>query len=301
VVDVRDIKRTQLTAVQQLQLAEIILNYLSFSGNDGDREALFSTIFYSVNFQKSDVPHRILGLVSSLAVAFRKYEVLQCIASWMSAAGVDNPAVLAIAIDLSRDFVTDEFSEKYNYLPQKAYLFTAVFLIAIGKAYKATPPPQRLIDQVTIWIESSPHVCFIAPQSAVFELFRWCAHSPSRQEETQAQSRLHLALMSAIDRAGKGAQLQVIPHIMTLIQELRVKREHAISTSNNGGAGGSTLGGHYSQEVERGVDMLFQLIQMLIAAECLDRNEIHPIFESSEEALLPRTELYELMKSIYFR
>ncbi len=46
--------------------------------------------------------------------------------------------MLSIASDLSRDFVTDEFPEKYNYLPQKAYLFTAVFLIAIGKAHKIT-------------------------------------------------------------------------------------------------------------------------------------------------------------------
>lgn len=75
--------------------------------------------------------------------------------------------------------------------------------------------------------------------------------------------------MQAIDRAGKGAQLQVIPHIMTLIQELRVKRE--LVASNNNGAVVTPAA------VERGVDMLFQLIQMLISAECLDRNEIRKL------------------------
>ncbi|ODM94493.1 hypothetical protein Ocin01_12179 [Orchesella cincta] len=287
VVDARDIKRTKLSASQQLQLADIIVNYLSFSGDETDRQALFNSIFYSINFQKGDVPLRILGLVTSLSVAFRKSEILQCIAVWITAASLENPAVLCIAYELSRDLITDEFPDKYQNLPQRSYLFSAVFLIAVGKAYKSIPPPQRLIDQVTVWIENCPRVCFIPPQSAIFEIFRWCAHSE------EDQSRLHLALMSAIDRAGKGAQLQVIPHIMTLIQELRVKREHVVSANNNGGLA-------YAQ-VERGVDMLFQLIQMLLASECLDRNEIHPIFESSEEALLPRTELYDMLKSIYFR
>lgn len=77
---------------------------------------------------------------------------------------------------------------------------------------------------------------------------------------------LHCALMDAIHRGGKGAQLQVIPHIMTLIQELRVIRDR-ISAPNNAGVVTSTT-------VERGVDKLLQLIQMLIAAECLDRNEV---------------------------
>jgi len=82
--------------------------------------------------------------------------------------------------------------------------------------------------------------------------------------------------MSAIDRAGKGAQLQVIPHIMTLIQELRVKREHACAANTNGGLG-------YTTQVERGVDMLFQLIQLLLASDCLDRNEIREFIEQSSQ------------------
>jgi hypothetical protein len=62
--------------------------------------------------------------------------------------------------------------------------------------------------------------------------------------------------MLGIERAGKGAQLQVIPHIMTLVQELRAKRDQGPITTTVA------------------VDRLFQLIQMLISSECLDRNEI---------------------------
>lgn len=93
-------------------------------------------------------------------------------------------------------------------------------------------------------------------------MFRWCI-----QDGDQDKSRLHLALISAIDREGKGIQLQVIPHIMTLIQELRVRKERMAGTSNSGVMVSPTV-------VERGVNMLFQLIQMLINTECLDRNEI---------------------------
>jgi len=94
----------------------------------------------------------------------------------------------------------------------------------------------------------------------IIEIFRWYMNSE------EDQSRLHLTLILAIERAGKGAQLQVIPHVMTLIQELRVKREKTISMNNNGASAFNS--------VETCVDRLFQLIQMLISSECLDRNEI---------------------------
>ncbi len=41
----------KLSAVQQLQLADIILEYLSIPREENDRLALFNSIFYSINFQ----------------------------------------------------------------------------------------------------------------------------------------------------------------------------------------------------------------------------------------------------------
>jgi len=86
--------------------------------------------------------------------------------------------------------------------------------------------------------------------------------------DDEDSSRLHFALITAIERAGKGAHLQVIPHVMTLIQELRVKKEQQNHPMVN--ASGSMGFSH----IELSVDRLFQLIQMLISSECLDRNEI---------------------------
>jgi len=82
------------------------------------------------------------------------------------------------------------------------------------------------------------------------------------------QSRLQFTLLNAIDKAGKGVQLQVIPHILTLIHELRMKMERVIANENNGA---SLL--PYSC-VEKSSCRLFQLIQILISAECLEPNEL---------------------------
>jgi hypothetical protein len=61
--------------------------------------------------------------------------------------------------------------------------------------------------------------------------------------------------------------LQVIPPVMTLIQDLRVKQEQLLTS------GSSTPLPSFSY-VDVALDRLFQLIQMLITSECLDRNEI---------------------------
>lgn len=45
--------------------------------------------FFCINCEtEGDVPLRILGLVTSLAVTFRKVDVLQCIAVWMSVSNI---------------------------------------------------------------------------------------------------------------------------------------------------------------------------------------------------------------------
>jgi hypothetical protein len=106
----------------------------------------------------------------------------------------------------------------------------------------------------------------------LIEIFRWCMNS-----EDEDQSRMHFALITAIERAGKGAALQVIPHVMTLIQELRVKKEQAAALLSSNGAIGFS-------HVDISVDRLFQLIQMLVSSECLDSNEIRmliiPLFDN---------------------
>ncbi|OXA59762.1 uncharacterized protein LOC110845271 isoform X2 [Folsomia candida] len=284
----RDLKNTRLTTVQKLGLAEIILSHLTSCRNDVDRQELFNTYFYTSNYYNGDVPLLILSSVTSLAMAFRNEYVLQCIGFWVMNAGLDNPAVLYLAGDVTKDLVTDENPEKYDDLPKKAPLFTAAMLIAIGKSFRNTAPPKRLITQITRWIESTPAVCFIPPLSAIFEMFKWVINSEDDE------SRLHYALISAIERGGKGAQLQVIPPVMTLIQDLRVKREKIL-------AAGSSASLTSFHQIDIALDRLFQVIQMLIASECLDRNEIHPIFESTEEARLPLTPFYEIMKGIHMK
>lgn len=78
--------------------------------------------------------------------------------------------------------------------------------------------------------------------------------------------------MTAISTEGKGTQLHALREIKELIQELKVKRE-------------STLADNYYGEVlthetlEAIVDMLLQLLQMLILAECLGVQEIRKLKE----------------------
>jgi hypothetical protein len=54
---------------------------------------------------------------------------------------------------------------------------------------------------------------------------------------------------------------------MTLIQDLRVMREKLLM-------GGPSVPHTAFNRIENILDRLYQLIQMLISSECLDRNEI---------------------------
>lgn len=102
------------------------------------------------------------------------------------------------------------------------------------------------------------------------DLFRWGIQIETFQENRLDKSKLHLALISAIKKAGRGNQLQVLPEICKLIQELRIKRESMEAISYNEELlTGATL--------EKVVDLLLQLIQMLISVECLDLNGIRKL------------------------
>jgi len=89
------------------------------------------------------------------------------------------------------------------------------------------------------------------------EIFRWVVNSDSDQ------SRLHLAVLNSITRAGGRTQLQTIPHLLPLIGELHSKftNMNASNLSN-------------PEVIEKSTERLLQLIQVLIGAEFLDRNEI---------------------------
>lgn len=58
---------------------------------------LYKTDFIIFYNTEGDVPLRILGLVGSLAVAFRKDDILNCLALWMSVC-TSAPYIVTITI-----------------------------------------------------------------------------------------------------------------------------------------------------------------------------------------------------------
>jgi len=282
ILDPRDLKRSRLSTGQKLQLAEILLSYLSTPGIDAQRKALFSTIFAPYSLNQGDVPLLVLSLVTSLAIVARNTEVLQTISLWMMSCGVDNPSVLYIAGDITKDLIQDENEDKYNHLPQTAFLFTSILLIAIGKTFQTQAPATRLITQVTAWVESCPSVCYIPPHTSIFELFRWILLS----DETYP--RLEWAIFDSISHIGPGMCIQVIPQAMKLIQDLKVKfsNMNALNVNN-------------PEAMKNKTELLFGLILILLGTGCLELNEIHPLLEEAQNAKLPRTGHFGILEGMY--
>jgi hypothetical protein len=94
------------------------------------------------------------------------------------------------------------------------------------------------------------------------EIFRWVINSGT-------ESELFLELLKAIRVSGERVQhqVQVIPQVMTLIQEISVK---IASLTVTAGVNNLII-------AEQWTDRLFQLIQILISVGCLDGNEIRKL------------------------
>ncbi|CAG7733427.1 unnamed protein product [Allacma fusca] len=304
----------ELNPIRVLEIAELVLRSITAPPDEFERQLLFETYFYKRTFEDENFMLVLLSLTVQLAAGALNSHFLKCCSSWMKEAGLDSFAVNYIAKEIVKDFSQVDITGKYFKLPEYAPEFAANIVMAIARAYRDKDRSEVLLNQMSVWIECYPSVCFMPPQSSIFELFRWNMFLAT------PEPRLHAAILSAIHRVGRGAQLQVIPHIMQIIQEFKQRRDMYCQKHDLTSLSKRYLKRKRKSDVQKGIEFaratftrdlqtrnalktqicrLFQLIQILISEGCLEDNEIQPIFQAYEGSLEFRFNFYIQLKSMY--
>lgn len=161
-VDRRGNKRqNSLTAMNELQLLEILYDYFHTTPNETSRNAVFLSLFSGTTAMMRST---ILSKLSSIAVGIPSPSLLMSTSTWMQQLGNTSPNSNQLAKSLVKDYfiLSQNTVSKLKVLPHIAPEFTANFLTAVGNMYfvdsKKDPltfPPQCLLEMVTFWVRSS--------------------------------------------------------------------------------------------------------------------------------------------------
>ncbi|CAB3222046.1 unnamed protein product [Arctia plantaginis] len=201
-----------LTPLQELQLIEIMCDYLSACTNETTKNTVFLSLFGGMESQRR---LKILSILASMAVSASSTPVLP---SNTPAATSSTPVLLAVGVwlqqmgcssvqslQLVENVIRDHFSLNTSNqvalrsLANSAPQFVSNFITAVTELYmhdmqgSKKLPPKNLLEVITSWVYSSPTLCMSAqlnpaalpsgsiPMAAVTPLaglIHWCALAP---------------------------------------------------------------------------------------------------------------------------
>ncbi|XP_053606337.1 integrator complex subunit 15 isoform X2 [Plodia interpunctella] len=191
-------RSTGLSHLQQLQLIDIICDYLSECTNETTKNTVFLSLFGGMESQRR---LKILCILASMAVSASSTPVLLAVGVWLQQTGCSSPQSLQLAENIIRDhfFLNTSNRSSLKSLANSAPQFVSNFITAVTELYlNDTPgtkqlPPKHLLEIITVWVYSNPALCTSAQQSAaalpsgaipmaavtpLAGLVRWCARAP---------------------------------------------------------------------------------------------------------------------------
>lgn len=158
-VDRRGNKRNSaLSPLCELQLLEVLYDYLNDTTNETSRNAVFLSLFSGTTAMMRSA---VLSKLISLAVGIPSPALLVSASIWMQQLGNTSPNSHQLAKALVQDYfiLSPKYANKLHNLPHVAPQFTANFLTAVANIYftdgKKEPlvfPPLCLLETITLWV-----------------------------------------------------------------------------------------------------------------------------------------------------
>ncbi|XP_073946606.1 LOW QUALITY PROTEIN: integrator complex subunit 15, partial [Choristoneura fumiferana] len=191
-------ERRGLNPLQELQLIDVICDYLSSCTNETTKNTIFLSLFGGADTQKR---LKILSILASMAVSASSTPVLLAVGVWLQQMGCSSPLSLQLVENIIRDhFHLNTCNQAaLKSLAASAPQFVANFITAVTELYMQEVqgvrklPPKNLLEVITSWVYSNPMLCMAAqqqpaalpagciPMAAVTPLsglIRWCALAP---------------------------------------------------------------------------------------------------------------------------
>ncbi|XP_057713410.1 integrator complex subunit 15 [Corythoichthys intestinalis] len=187
----------RMSALQELQLLEIMCSCFQEQSRDTVRHLMFSALFSLQGNQADDNRMGLLGKLVSMAVAVGRVPILECAATWLQRTH------RVYCVRLAQVLVDDYCSMMPGSVPTLQNIhsasprFCCQFLTAVATLYDFTSeeliPPLELLQMIVSWIQDDPHLVLVnflnAPLSGsqpitsldvtpLGGLVHWCVKAP---------------------------------------------------------------------------------------------------------------------------
>ncbi|KAM9789974.1 integrator complex subunit 15 [Neosynchiropus ocellatus] len=193
----RNATARRMSALQELQLLEIMCSCFQEQSRDAVRQLMFSALF---NLQGNQADESRMGLLSklvSMAIAVGRVPILECAATWLQRTHRVYCVRLAqVLVDDYCSMLPGSVSTLQN-IHSSSPRFCCQFIAAVTTLYDLTSeeltPPLELLQMIVSWIQEDPHLVLISflntplsgsqPISSLDVtplggLVRWCVKAP---------------------------------------------------------------------------------------------------------------------------
>ncbi|CAH4033019.1 uncharacterized protein C7orf26 [Pieris brassicae] len=184
-----------LNPLQELQLIDILSEYISDCNNETTKNTIFLSLFGSMESQRK---LKILNILASMAVSASCTPVLLALGVWLQQMGCSSPQSLKLAQSVIQDhfYLNTSNQNCLKSLATTAPQFVSNFITAVTDLYMCDSqgaskmPPKNLLEVITSWVYSNPTLCMSAqlnpaalpvgaiPMAVVTPLaglIQWCA------------------------------------------------------------------------------------------------------------------------------
>ncbi|GAB1598984.1 uncharacterized protein C7orf26 homolog [Argonauta hians] len=158
----------RLTAIQELQLLEILCSYIT-DQKENERNSIFAIMFAG---EAALLKVNLLTKLVSMAMSIKCTAVLDCTALWMLERGCDSEPVCYMAKSMVNDYcqLFPGVIPTFQALPSISPLFACNFIAAVTALFPCNSldgmPPEKLVEHVTNWISSDSKLCSVSMRPA---------------------------------------------------------------------------------------------------------------------------------------
>ncbi|CAL8343965.1 unnamed protein product [Merluccius merluccius] len=193
----RNIQPRRMSALQELQLLEIMCSCFQEQSRDAVRQLMFSALFSLQGNQADESRMALLSKLVSMAVAVGRVPILECAATWLQRTHRVYCVRLArVLVDDYCSLVPGSVSTLQN-IHSSSPRFCCQFITAVTTLYDLTTedltPPLELLQMIVSWLQDDPHLVLVTLLNTQLSgsqpissldltplggLVRWCVKAP---------------------------------------------------------------------------------------------------------------------------
>uniref|UniRef100_A0A8C5AAK3 Uncharacterized protein n=1 Tax=Gadus morhua TaxID=8049 RepID=A0A8C5AAK3_GADMO len=193
----RNVQPRRMSALQELQLLEIMCSCFQEQSRDTVRQLMFSALFSLQGNQADESRMALLSKLVSMSVAVGRVPILECAATWLQRSHRVYCVRLArVLVDDYCSLVPGSMSTLQN-IHSSSPRFCCQFVTAVTTLYDLTTedltPPLELLQMIVSWLQDDPHLVLITLLNSPLSgsqpissldltplggLVRWCVKAP---------------------------------------------------------------------------------------------------------------------------